>query len=398
MALDLLAVDALAVQLHAGQVRRHAAPYIEHPRAVLRIATLLAAACGVALSDAARAAALLHDVIEDSDIGVEGLRARVGAEVTERVVILTKLGKNADAHDAYWRALRTAPDEIRLLKVADRCHNLSELHKTGRGADEAARLKRYVDETLEHVLPLAAFAPGLTAALADAMRAACGAMNVAPPPTVRALLPTQRLGVYAIVDGPSAVPALCDAGVSVVQLRNKAASDDVILAQLAQMRAVCAGYDVTLIVNDRADLCVRAEVGGVHVGQRDAAPEHVRGVVGAHRVVGVSTHSVAQFDAAAQQRSADYIAVGPVFPSTTKAGIVPIVGVQALQARVASTTLPVVAIGGVTTTDRVARVAAAGAHYVATVSPFVGDVDVHGVARELSLAFFAGRARPDVNR
>src|ERR1700745_406558 len=99
---------------------------------------------------------------------------------------------------------------------------------------------------------------------------------------------------------------LADAGVRLLQYRNKAASSGELLAGSKRLSTALAGRRVTFVVNDRADIAVLAGASGVHVGQEDLGVEDARGVVGPNRLVGVSTHNRAQFEAAAAS-SADYI-------------------------------------------------------------------------------------------
>src|SRR5215467_10503559 len=105
---------------------------------------------------------------------------------------------------------------------------------------------------------------------------------------------------------------LVDAGVRLLQYRNKAASSRALLESSKRLSAELERRGVTFIVNDRADVAALAGASGVHVGQEDLDAEEARFVVGAGKLVGVSTHNRAQFEQAAAT-SADYIAVGPIF-------------------------------------------------------------------------------------
>ena len=110
---------ALAAEAHAGQRRRHGAPYIDHPVAVAAIAQDLAHAVGVPFDDVAIATALLHDVIEDSPDHSEAVVAdRLGQEVASRVLHLTKTGKGHEATAAYYGQLMGALPTTRLTKIA----------------------------------------------------------------------------------------------------------------------------------------------------------------------------------------------------------------------------------------------------------------------------------------
>src|ERR1035441_10047034 len=115
------------------------------------------------------------------------------------------------------------------------------------------------------------------------------------------------------------------AGVGLVQYRDKTGSPEEVLRAAAVLRAVFSGTACRLILNDRADLAVLANFDGVHVGQDDLSPEDARRVVGPAKIVGVSTHTDEQVRAA-DQTSADYIAIGPVFATGTKSNPDPVIG------------------------------------------------------------------------
>ena len=121
----------------------------------------------------------------------------------------------------------------------------------------------------------------------------------------------------------------------------------------------------SLVLNDRPDVAVLAGAAGVHVGQEDLGPEQARAVVGKEMWVGVSTHNVEQFRHAAAT-SADCIAVGPIFATTSKANPDPVVGLELIREVRLLTEKPIVAIGGITL-DRAAPVIAAGADSVAVI-------------------------------
>jgi thiamine-phosphate pyrophosphorylase len=157
-------------------------------------------------------------------------------------------------------------------------------------------------------------------------------------------------------------------GATVIQLRNKLrdkrGSAPVLLAQARELRRVADG--TTLIMNDRADLCVAAGFNGVHVGQDDLSAEGARTVVGGERFVGVSTHNAEQLTAA-DKTDANYVAIGPVFATSTKDRHDPTVGLDGVRRARAGTRKPLVAIGGITRANCRA-VIEAGADCVAVVS------------------------------
>ena len=131
------------------------------------------------------------------------------------------------------------------------------------------------------------------------------------------------------------------------------------------------GKSVRLILNDRADLCLAADFDGVHVGQDDLSPEAVRRIIGPNRWLGVSTHNPEQLRQA-DLTSADYLAIGPVFQTSSKENPDPAVGLEGVRRARALTRKPLVAIGGITRANA-ASVIAAGADSVAVISDLLGD-------------------------
>jgi thiamine-phosphate pyrophosphorylase len=126
-----------------------------------------------------------------------------------------------------------------------------------------------------------------------------------------------------------------------------------------------------LIMNDRADLCLVAEFDGVHVGQDDLSPESVRGIIGPDRWLGVSTHNPEQLSEA-DQTSADYLAIGPVFPTSSKDRPDPVMDLEGVRRARSLTGKPLVAIGGITRANA-ASVIEAGADSVAVISDLLRD-------------------------
>lgn len=177
--------------------------------------------------------------------------------------------------------------------------------------------------------------------------------------------------LYAITDTPSIALALIEAGVSLLQYRNKQATPDRILSDARLIRLQSRGREVKLIMNDRADLCLAAGFDGVHVGADDISPESARAVVGKDLWVGVSTHNQAQV-IAAKQTSADYIAIGPIFATASKTNPDPVIGLEGLREARALTSKPLVAIGGITL-ENCRSVMDAGADVVAVIAALRDD-------------------------
>ena len=173
---------------------------------------------------------------------------------------------------------------------------------------------------------------------------------------------------------------LVDAGVRLLQYRNKAASARRLLEDAKGLAEELIPRGVTFIVNDRSDVAALAGASGVHVGQGDLSVEETRAVVGRDRLVGISTHNRAQFEQAAAT-SADYIAVGPVFSTSTKANTDPVVGTEMIREVRPLTDKPIVAIGGITL-ERAADLVRAGAQSVAVTSDILRAPDPAERARQ----------------
>lgn len=172
------------------------------------------------------------------------------------------------------------------------------------------------------------------------------------------------------IDAEELARALRDAGVTLLQYRDKTSAPQEILQAAARIVAVFSGVDATLILNDRADLALLAGW-GVHVGHLDLSPRDARLAIGAKRVIGVSTHNDAQI-IAADASDANYIAVGPVFATSTKANAEAVIGLEGVQRARALTKKPLVAIGGITR-QNARSVIDAGADSVAVISGLLVD-------------------------
>ncbi len=173
---------------------------------------------------------------------------------------------------------------------------------------------------------------------------------------------------------------LAAAGVRLLQYRNKRASARELFECSKRLASLLIPRGVTFVVNDRADVAWAAEASGVHVGQEDLRPEAARLVIGASKLLGVSTHNLEQFKEAAST-SADYVAVGPVFSTSTKANPDPVVGIEFIRRVRTLTDKPIVAIGGITI-ERAAEVIRAGADSVAVISDILLAPDPGQRARQ----------------
>ncbi len=183
------------------------------------------------------------------------------------------------------------------------------------------------------------------------------------------LVPT-RIGTGALKEVVEFANELALGGATFLQLREKQASSREILRLARELRRVLP-QNVRLILNDRADLCVAAGADGVHVGQDDLPPEAARRIVGPERIVGVSTHNPEQVEAA-DRSPADYIAVRPVFSTSSKENPDPVIGLEGVRRARALTQKPLVAIGGITL-ENCRSVIDAGADSVAVISDLLPD-------------------------
>jgi len=193
--------------------------------------------------------------------------------------------------------------------------------------------------------------------------------------------------LYAILD-PSFTPVppvefalkLADAGVELIQLRDKHVTARKIHDEASELVVRLSPRGVRVIVNDRPDIAAMVGAGGVHVGQEDLPVEEARRICGPSCWVGISTHNIEQFREAALT-SADYIAVGPIFPTAAKENPDPVVGIDFVRAVRRLTPKPIVAIGGITV-ESAAVVFRAGADSVAVIRDLLSAPNPVGRARE----------------
>jgi len=163
---------------------------------------------------------------------------------------------------------------------------------------------------------------------------------------------------------------LVSAGVIMLQYRNKSGNASHMLEHARELKRRVGGR-ARLIMNDRADLCLAACLDGVHVGQDDLSPDGVRGIIGPDLWVGLSTHNPEQL-AQGDKTSADYLAIGPVFATSSKEKPDPVIGLEGVRRARALTSKPLVAIGGITR-QNAKSVLDAGADSVAVISDLLTD-------------------------
>ena len=174
--------------------------------------------------------------------------------------------------------------------------------------------------------------------------------------------------------------AFLDGGATVIQLRAKRSPSGAFLDLCDAAVALATPYKADIIVNDRLDLALMSGASGVHLGQDDLSPAAARQLLGPRAIVGYSTHTIDQVDKAMLE-PASYIAIGPVFGTTTKETGYDAVGLALVSAASARAKgLPVVAIGGITL-QRAPSVIAAGASAVAVISDLLITNDPQGRVR-----------------
>jgi thiamine-phosphate pyrophosphorylase len=173
---------------------------------------------------------------------------------------------------------------------------------------------------------------------------------------------------------------LLSAGVRLIQYRDKRASTRELFQNSREIAVQVRGPDTIFIVNDRADVARAVNADGVHVGQDDLPVELARRVLGPAKLIGYSTHVLAQV-VEADRSSADYIAFGPIFPTQSKENADPVVGPEGLSEARRRTRKPLVAIGGITVQNARA-VIQAGADCVAVISDLLRASDLRARAKE----------------
>jgi len=190
-------------------------------------------------------------------------------------------------------------------------------------------------------------------------------------------------GIYAILSeahsaGRSNIEvaqALLQAGVRVIQYREKEKKAGAMLDECRTLREMTARAGAMFLVNDHVDLALLCHADGVHVGQEDLPAACVRELLGPDRIIGLSTHSASQARAARTSGAADYIGVGPIFSTTTKKDVCDPVGLEYLDYVVHNVDLPFVAIGGIKE-HNLACVRERGARMVCMVTEIVGAKDI----------------------
>ncbi|MGM9661112.1 MAG: thiamine phosphate synthase [Faecousia sp.] len=198
----------------------------------------------------------------------------------------------------------------------------------------------------------------------------------------------QAMTLYAVTDRAwvgkqslyEQVESALKGGATCVQLREKELDDAGFLEEAKTIRALCKRYHVPFIVNDNVDIAIACNADGVHVGQEDMKAWDVRNKVGDAMIIGVSAHSVEEAQEAVRN-GADYLGVGAMFSTSTKADV-SVLPVDTLKAICAAVEIPVVAIGGIHK-ENIMTLAGTGVDGVALVSAIFGAKDIEAECREL---------------
>ena len=196
------------------------------------------------------------------------------------------------------------------------------------------------------------------------------------------------LVLYAVTDRSwlgnqtlcSQVEAALRGGATFVQLREKELDDDAFLAEAIEIQELCKKYGVPFVINDNVEIARKINADGVHVGQSDMEAGDVRALLGEDKILGVSAQTVEQA-VLAEQRGADYLGVGAVFHTGSKADADD-VSYETLRAICQAVSIPVVAIGGIGK-HNVLELSGSGICGIAVISAIFGSEDITGATAEL---------------
>jgi len=170
-----------------------------------------------------------------------------------------------------------------------------------------------------------------------------------------------------------------DGGADAIQLREKTISDSEFITLASEVRDITTNSDTLLIINDRVHVAREVNADGVHLGQQDMSILEARDIIGNQKIIGVSTHSVVQAKQA-QKDGADYIAIGPIYPTKTK-DYEPSVGIKIIREILGTVNIPFIAIGAITL-ENIDDVLKAGASRIAVCSAIIGSKDIYSSTRQ----------------
>ena len=198
----------------------------------------------------------------------------------------------------------------------------------------------------------------------------------------------ENLLVYAVTDRHwlngrtlyEVVKESLDGGVTFLQLREKDLDDENFLKEAVELKGLCKEYKVPFVINDNVDIAIKMDADGVHVGQSDMEAGDVRAKLGPDKIIGVSAQTVEQA-ILAEQRGADYLGVGAVFPTGSKADADD-VSLETLKAICEAVSIPVVAIGGITL-ENTPQLEGTGISGVAVISAIYAQEDIRKASEDL---------------
>ncbi len=195
-----------------------------------------------------------------------------------------------------------------------------------------------------------------------------------------------RMRLYVLISGKSAARSVnetarlvIDGGADAIQLREKTISDNEFISLAGEIRDITTKRGPFLIINDRVNVARELNADGVHLGQHDMSITEAREIIGNEKIIGVSTHNIMQARQA-QEDGADYIAIGPVYPTTTK-DYEPSIGLEVIQEISREISIPFLAIGAITL-DNLDDVLNAGASRVAVCSAIISSKDILSSTKE----------------
>ena len=171
-----------------------------------------------------------------------------------------------------------------------------------------------------------------------------------------------------------------EGGVSFLQLREKNLSEQAFLEEAKEIQKLCREYKVPFIINDNVDLALEIDADGVHVGQSDMEAGDVRAKLGPDKIIGVSAQTVGQA-LLAQERGADYLGVGAVFHTDSKADAADI-SHETLKAITEAVDIPVIAIGGISK-ENVSELSGTGICGIAVISAIFAEKDIKNATKKL---------------
>ncbi len=206
-----------------------------------------------------------------------------------------------------------------------------------------------------------------------------------------------RIMLYVLISSDIATKSVketarlvIDGGADAVQLREKTISDSEFISLAREIRDISIKRGSLLIINDRVHVAREINADGVHLGQLDMNVSDARNIIGNEKIIGVSTHSIKQARQA-QKDGADYIAIGPIYPTRTK-DYEPSIGIKVFKEISEEVDIPFIAIGAVTL-ENLDEVLLAGASRIAVCSAIIGSKDIYSSTKQFKEKLNAAQAR-----